>query len=265
MTDAADDPFDRALAALLAPLAEAILARGLPLPAVTEALKSALVAAALRADGETASDSRVSLRTGIHRKDVKRLRTAEAPKPTSLGAAAMAASHWAVGPGWQDASGAPRVLSRAEFDAMLRETRADMAPGTVLALLEEQGTVEALEGGGLRLAARALVPKAGTPEQVAAYAATLAPHLAAATHNLTAPPGTPRHYDRALRYSHLSAAALAELEALARARAQAALEDLDSRARALQDREGAARGHFVFGAYILPRPGPEERTEEDGT
>ncbi|WP_172332054.1 DUF6502 family protein [Mangrovicoccus sp. HB161399] len=263
MTDPASDPFETALAALLAPLAEAIVARGLPLGAVTEALKAALVAAAVKADGEAASDSRVSLRTGVHRKDVKRLRGEAGTKPPPVTAAAMAVSLWASGPGWQDADGSPRTLARAEFDELAREARADMAPGTVLALLADQGAVETLPGGGYRLAARALVPQAGSPAQVAAYAATLAPHLSAATQNLTAAPGAPRHFDRALRYSHLSDASLTRLDALAREGAQALLEALDREARVLQAGDAPAGGHgrFAFGAYSLPVPG---ESEEDG-
>ena len=65
------------IARILRPLARLMIARGITLPAAVEMLKEAYVDVASRdfriGDAPT-TDSRVSLLTGVHRKDVKRLR-----------------------------------------------------------------------------------------------------------------------------------------------------------------------------------------------
>lgn len=274
MSNPPDDPFETALAALLAPLAQAMVAHGVTIRAANEAMKQAMVTAALATEDDTISDSRISMLTGIHRKDVKRLR---APEPEnqekrSCSAAALVISHWATAPDYQDASGCPRELSRKGdetkpgFDDLVRHTRIDMAPGTVLQTLLGQQIVSLTDEGRYRLLTHAFLPTAGSAEQVAAYQATLSAHLAAATHNLLADEQTPRHFDRAVRYSHLSAESVSQLHATAATQAQALLEAINAEARQLQDQDqdGDHKGRFVLGAYILPDPanGPTKKNEE---
>lgn len=248
---------------LLVPLARAMIARGVSLGQSTEALKSALVQAAEADAGADATDSRISLLTGLHRKDVKRLR-AEVPvaKRTSLGTVALVLSHWRGDPEFADEDG-PRPLDRRAFDTLVRSARIDMAPGTVLAAMQDQGVVESDADGMLHPVAAAVVARGGTSEMVTAFGATLEPHLQAAVHNLTSGPDADRRYDRALRYSHLSPDSVEALDGMARAAAQAMLEALAREAHALQqkDREREdATGRFVLGAYVLPTK-PED-TEE---
>ena len=266
-----DSTFSKALAALLGPLAQAMIARGTTMREASEALKRALVEAALESDGQDASDSRVSLRTGLHRKDVKRLRSPDsAPEGARhVNALALAISHWTSTSKFRSADGTPRPLPRAEtneqpgFDDLVREIRVDMAPGTVLAALLEQGAVEALPDGTYQLLTSAFVPRAGSGEQVAAYRATLSAHLAAATENLIAEPGAPRHFDRAVRYSHLSADSIRELNQVAADKAKAMLSDINEMAHELQLRDAArdASGRFVLGSYILSKP--QENGDEE--
>lgn len=261
-------PFEAALAALLEPLARAMLANGVTVAAATEALKQALLTAA-ETDADTPlSDSRVSLLTGLHRKDVKRLRSAplETPRKRRSSAAAQVISHWATSPEYQDANGAPRELARkAEgdhpgFDDLIRRAQIDMAPGTVLSTLLDQEIVAETPDGRFRLLTHAFLPAAGSQEQVAAYQATLSAHLEAATQNLIAREGAPRNFDRAVRYSHLSEASVIKLEALASAKAQKVLQDINAEARALQEADGDAdaKNRFVLGSYILVSPRPDK-------
>lgn len=261
MSDSTDDPFEAALAGLLGPISRAVVMRGVTLGTVTEALKLALLEAAIEMEGDEVSDSRVSLLTGLHRKDVRRLRGSRAPvrRPTT-NAAAMAIGHWVSLPEFAGGDGQPRDLPRHRdksgpgFDDLVRRTRADLSPGTVLQALLDQGAVVALEDGRYSLRARAYLPAPGSREMVAAYQATLTTHLKAATDNLVAPEGSARHYDRVLRYSHLSEASVAELDRLARARAQALLEEIAAMARRLQDADALSGpgGGFALGAYVLP-------------
>ncbi|TRD15495.1 DUF6502 family protein [Palleronia caenipelagi] len=257
-TDPTRDPFASAMAQLLGPLAQAMVARGITVQEATEALKQALLDAAMDLDGATVSDSRISLRTGLHRKDVRRLRhqTKDAPPSAAMNAVAMVLSHWATTPEYQDADGAPLDLPREGTPGLydvIRRTRVDMAPGTVLAALLDQGVVSELADGSYRLSATALIPTGESASMVAAYQATLSAHLQAATHNLIAQPGAERQFDRAVRYSHLSPASIEALSALATARAQDLLEDINAEARRLQERDANTNpsGHYAFGAYQM--------------
>ncbi|SLN30219.1 hypothetical protein TRL7639_01240 [Falsiruegeria litorea R37] len=268
-TPAPTDPFEAALAALLVPLARAMLANGVTLGTANEALKQALLTAADRESEAPLSDSRISLMTGLHRKDVKRLRSSslDTPHRRRSSAAAQVISHWATSPDYQAADGTPRDLPRKSngdhpgFDELIRRAHIDMAPGTVLRTLMDQGIVAETADGDYRLLTHAFLPAAGTQEQVAAYQATLSAHLEAATQNLIAKAGEARNFDRAVRYSHLSETSIADLEASASAMAQEMLQTINAQARAAQEADSSAthQGRFVVGSYILGTPGPGKK------
>ncbi len=270
MSNGPDNPFDSALAALLAPLAQAMVAHGVTIGTATEAMKKALLTAALETSAEPLSDSKASLLTGIHRKDVKRLRDPESDvaEKRSCNAAALVISYWATSPEFQDNSGSPRDLHRKGdddspgFDELVRHARVDMAPGTVLQTLVDQNIVQLQPDGAFRLLTHAFLPSGGSAEQVAAYQATLSAHLTVATQNLLADQDTLRNFDRAVRYSHLSPASIEELRETSSQRAQALLQDINALARKLQDRDqdGDHRGRFAMGAYVLPSPDKGKET-----
>src|SRR5512140_684469 len=71
----------QAIAVVLKPLARLMIDHGLQLPSMLELLKKALVdeaASAFALADKGSSDTRIALLTGVHRKDVKRLRQAPA-------------------------------------------------------------------------------------------------------------------------------------------------------------------------------------------
>jgi hypothetical protein len=271
MSSDPNDPFCTALSALLGPLAQAMVARGVTIGGAHEAMKRAMVDAVVASDGDAVSDSRISLRTGLHRKDVKRLR-GDAPHKDSrksVSAAALAISYWATSPEFQTEDGSARELPRSGddtapgFDNLIRKARIDMAPGTVLQALLDQGVVEESEGGVYRLLTQSFLPQSGSDAQVAAYQATLSSHLQAATQNLLATEGQPRNFDRIVRYSHLSDDSVLRLTREANEKAQALLEEINATAQGMQkhDASGGQRGKFSFGAYVLPtRPKPQDDT-----
>ncbi|MDA7965236.1 DUF6502 family protein [Ruegeria sp.] len=271
MSTAPKPPLESALPALLEPLAQAMVAHGVTIGTATEALKKALLTAAEATSEVKLSDSRASLLTGLHRKDVKRLRNLDddTPERRSCSAAALVISYWATSPEFQSTDGTPRDLTRKGdktgpgFDDLVRLARVDMASGTVLNTLLDQKIVEELKTGQLRLLSHAFLPSGGGAEQVAAYQATLSAHLTAATQNLLAEPEAARNFDRAVRYSHLSPDSVEELRRASDTQAQALLQDINALARALQDKDQnkGCRGRFVLGAYILASP-PDARGEQ---
>lgn len=275
MSDDVTDPFQETLAALLLPVAQAMIARGTTIGMATESLKKALVKAADTSASGPESDSRVSLRTGLHRKDVKRLRS-ETPRAARKGApnaAALALSLWSTAPIFADDTGAPRDLPRRGtsetpgFDGLIRAARIDLPAATVLSELLAQQLVQTLPDGKLRMLSSTFVPRQGTAGELYAFEATVIAHLTAATHNLTADEAAKRHFDRAVRYSHLSQDSVDKLEKTARQDAQHLLEKINSLANELQQndahRHSPATGQFVLGAFILPTASGPSTSDKD--
>lgn len=266
MTKAPSDPMRDTLVTLFEPLAQMMISRGVTLGTATEVLKQALVGAVEMMEESRPTDSKISLRTGLHRKDVKRLRdqTPSQPGKPKLNAAARAISRWVHDPRFCQPDKTPRDLSRhgepAEpgFDDLVRAAKIDLPPATVLAELAEQQLVELLPDGELRLLATTYLVREGDDVTLRAFEATVIDHLRAATHNLSAKEGEARCFDRAVRYSHLSRDSVDFLEQEARDQAQHLLEKINALAYDLQQKDAdqahANDGKFVLGAYVRPTP-----------
>ena len=107
-----------ALRRILAPLVRLLMAHGITHSAISRLLKTVYVDVAERdfaLPGKPLSDSRISLLTGVHRKDVRALRGAPAdlqavPASVSLGSQLVA--RWLSEKPWVDRDGRPRELPR---------------------------------------------------------------------------------------------------------------------------------------------------------
>jgi hypothetical protein len=190
-----------ALLAVLRPLASLAVDHGVQFGQLEELLKRAMVEAALHAtagEGRRAAPpvSRLSVITGIHRKEVKRL--AEGPGLDAVRAestpAAQLFTRWLTDPAWQGADGRPRPLSRrtgAEptpgFEELARSVTTDVHPRTLLdeLLRLELASVDD-RADTVRLRSDAFVP-AGRMEALLAFlGANVGDHLAAARANVAA-------------------------------------------------------------------------------
>ncbi len=193
-----DAALKTAIRTILSPLVRYLIGRGVTYPALSEVLKEAYIGAAERHDGAdpgTVSDSRMSLLTGIHRKDVKRLRTQAraGTKPQVLrpGAnlAARAVAAWVSLPRYLDRDGHPRMLlrraanSRVSFETLVRAIKADVRPSVILEELVRVG-VATVEGDTVRLLKTAYV-SALPEDRLAFLGANVGDHLASALHNIS--------------------------------------------------------------------------------
>ena len=121
----------RAIRHVLRPLVRLMLAGGMTYPYLAELLKGLFVEVAnkdFRLDARKPTDSRITLITGVHRKDVRRLRQGETsgdamvPSTISFGAQLVAA--WLADARFLDKSGHPLPLPRtrpADGGASLEE------------------------------------------------------------------------------------------------------------------------------------------------
>jgi len=209
------------------------------------------------------TDSYVSMMTGLHRKDVKRLRRdiSNAPKRLALAPMAAVMSRWANLKPFGDGRGHPRPLARyreggaANFEDLVRACKVDIPAATVLAEMDRQELIAVGPEGMLTLLNTTFVPRTDDAA-LAALEATLSDHLRVAVENAVAHKDEPRQFDRVVRYSHLSPASVASLEAAARDRATNYLEELNALALELQKQDDASgqahRGRFVSGIYVAP-------------
>lgn len=235
---------EQSLAALIAPIARIMIENGVVLSDAIEILKTALVQSAM-ADNPDASASHVSLRTGVHRKDIKRIERRD-PSPERAIAAARVLTRWQNDLNFSS-NGTPRPLARGGedgFDALVRSAKIDAAPATVLSLLIAAGNVND-ENGTLHFIHAAVVPLERA-EKLRAAVATLTPHLATTVGNIS---GDTPQMDQAVRYSHLSEGAVAELQELGAKLAKDMLQTMNKKANELQQAEEGSN-LFVLGAFM---------------
>ncbi|MGG5819039.1 DUF6502 family protein [Falsiroseomonas sp. HW251] len=265
-------PLPAALKVLLRPLVRLMVAHGVTLPTMVGMLKELYVEVAarhFRLGGREASDSRVSLLTGVHRKDVRAIR--ERARPVSLprggGLGATVLGRWLGDPALARPGGRPLPISRARFDELVASVSTDVRPRTVLDELLRLGLVAWDETADeLRLLADAYVPTAvqagaAGEEALRFFRDNLHDHIAAATANLLAGPGERRFLERAVFYNRLRAEDVERLEQEARTLGLAALRHLNSLAL---ERQQAARGapeateRFRFGIFFFRETSPGE-------
>ncbi len=204
-TDKPNTPSDSDLAleqalVMARPLVTWLLRSGVGFGAFTNALKPVFLAQAERElTHQKISDSAISLLSGLHRKDVRRLRQSGQQSLDAIDARTLAQgkpsaanqvlTRWLTN-GWPttlEISATPQ-----SFDALVRTVQSDVHPRAVLDELSRLGLV-AQEGTQVRLVKEAFAP---APEQAQAqemFAANVADHVAAGLQNLRpVPPGQKR-------------------------------------------------------------------------
>ena len=251
-----ESPLTDAIRRILAPLVRLMIARGVRFQDVSDWLKEAYLSAATRhfaPEGRRLTDSRLSVLTGLQRRDIKALRArieeGETPAP-GAGPLPRLIAHWRTLPEFRG-DGGPAVLARSEFERLAATVSTDIHPRT---LLDEMLRLDlaVVTDDGIRLTADAYVPGRDDAAMIGYLGANLGDHAEVAVANVLAT--GPARFERAVHYNRLSPTALAELDAMARRLQQEALEALNARAMELQDTEGTdpeATGRFRFGAYVL--------------
>ena len=188
----ASDLLLRAVTRLLRPLVRLLLHGGVTFPVLVDALRDVYVEVArteLLTDPRARTDSRISLLTGVHRKELRRQRLEERtePEPPAVTRTSAVLARWLGSAGFQDAQGQPAALPRSgpapSFEALVGSVTRDVRPRTVLDELVNSGAVR-LDGDAVVLDANAFVPRDGDEAKTFFFARNLHDHLAAAGANL---------------------------------------------------------------------------------
>jgi len=253
-----------------------MISRGISFALVAELLKSALLKAALQElqlKGSRPTDSRLSLITGIHRKDVRRIRQAgeasvEQYAP-SLSAQVVAA--WLGNPRLLDQSGAPMKLAKkaggnqtVDFESLVESLSTDIRPRAVLDELIDRKIVSQEQDGYLTLHPNRLASNQDDEALALYLGMNVRDHITVAVDNLLAPQTA--QLERCVHYHGLSEKAAQELAQLAEHKAMEALRAVNRRGQELignRDNHGAYR--INFGTYFLSEPQPSDSSSESTT
>ncbi|HKH21680.1 MAG TPA: DUF6502 family protein, partial [Gammaproteobacteria bacterium] len=162
---------------LLYPLVRILLRQGMPYGAFSDLAKRVYVDVAQREfaiPGRKQSISRVSIMTGLTRKEVRRLQdlpTADdAVAIAQYNRAARVIAGWRRDPAFSDASGNPLELllegEGASFATLVKRFSGDVPARAVRDELLRVGAAEITEAGAIRLQVRAYVPSGSEVEKV---------------------------------------------------------------------------------------------------
>ena len=236
----------RAVRKLLRPLISLLVARGITYPTLIQVLKSLYVEVAdkdFALDNKRQTDSRINLLTGVHRKDVKRLRQelgdedSLVPATVSLGAQLVA--RWIGLDKYLDKDGQPLPLPRQavgdnalSFEELVASVNKDIRPRVVLDEWLNLGIVRLDEQNRVCLNTDAFVPEQGFDELAYYFGRNLHDHIAAAANNISG--HTPRQLERSVYYSGLTSASVKSLTTLAESEGMKALQAVNRSALQLQ-------------------------------
>jgi hypothetical protein len=233
-----------ALQRVLKPIVRLSLSQGINYQMLVETLKVVFVQVAeeeFKLTQREQTDSRISLLTGLHRKDVHRLRdqpeSTYTPSLVSLGSQLVGL--WISDPDFIDRQGNPKPLARLasvggniSFDRLVARVSKDIRARPVLDEWLRVGVVYIDDNDYVCLNTDAFVPSAGFEEKLFFFQQNIHDHAAATAHNLMNL--TPPMLERCVYYDGLTLEAINELKALAENQGMTALKAVNVRAIELQ-------------------------------
>lgn len=241
-------PIVAALRSVLRPLIRLMLSHGIRFQTFCDLVKSTYIQVAeeeFRLDNKEQTDSRISLLTGVHRRDVKRLRNESLAVSSLSLQASMSAqllAMWSGRPEYVDSQGLPLPLPRLaskggerSFEALVQSISKDFRARVVLDEWLRQGIATLDEQDNVHLAADAFVSPQGFEEKAFYFGQNIHDHLAAAVHNLSGI--TPPYLERCVYYNKLTAESVKEYERVAKSVGMRALHTVNRHAIELQKRD----------------------------
>lgn len=230
-----------ALRTLLRPLVRLLLANGITVQAMTELLKEVFVDVAMKEftlPGKKQSQSRVSIITGLTRKEVQRLTSKnESQDENDAGEHHNRAA--AVVAGWiRDTefcnNNVPEVLpingEVSSFSSLVKRFSGDMPVRGMLDELIRVGAVEKIDNDHVKLVSRSYIPATGDKEKIHMLGTDVADLVETISHNIQLDnknaDQTPR-FQRKVMYDNLSEEAVQQFKLISSQRSQQVIEEFD--------------------------------------
>jgi hypothetical protein len=222
---------------LLRPLIRILLRNGITYGAFADLAKRVYVDVADKEfglPGRKQTVSRISVITGLSRKEVGRVQQSEAPDDSAVAhqynRAARVISGWIHDAGFSDGNGMPRVLAfdgdAPSFATLVKQYSGDMPPRAVLDELLRIGAVEQNHDGELRLLARAYLPLGDEQGKLNILGMDVYHLINTIDHNLQ-DAGNDARFQRKVAYDNLPVEVLPQLRELSAEKSQALLEELN--------------------------------------
>ena len=211
------------LVRVLVPLARLMIAKGVTFQMASEVLKRAYVRSANEhfvAEDE-ASGTKLSLLTGLNRKEIRRLTSDEPDKerPPMASYATAVTAVWRTLRRWRDREGNPKILPRRttgstlSFDDLVRSVTTDHRPAAVFDELIRLRFVEQ-EGETVRLITSSLYSSSDPEDKLSRPIENIEDHMSAAVANIVEP--SPKFLEQSVFSDELSEESAAKLHALMR-------------------------------------------------
>ena len=262
-----------AVSHLLRPLVKLLLTHSITFPFLSNLLKSIYVEVAteeFRLQGKPQTDSRISLLSGVHRKDVKNLRPErvhELTIPPSVSLSARLVKLWTSDPQRLDETGRHRPLPKlmsegggASFEGLVSSVSKDIRSRVILDEWLRTGIARIDDEGRVCLNTEPSFKKSDFDDKAYYVGQNLHDHLCAASHNLEGQ--QPPFLESSIHCNKLTKESIAELDALAKRLGMQVLEAVNKRAAELgaSDADKAeAQQRMNFGMYFFSTESRERK------
>lgn len=259
---------------ILKPLVRILLRHGISYNTFAELAKWAYIDVATREfalEGRKQTTSRVSILTGLTRKEVKRVRELKHPEDQisaeRYNRAARVLTAWQREAEYLEPDGQskalPMVGDECSFSELVRRFSGDVPARAIKDELLRVGAIEELPDGKLRLLARAYIPQKSEKDKMHILGTDVAFLISTIDHNLQTEISEP-FFQRKVAYDNLPQEVLPQFRRLAAQKGQKLLEKLD-KWLAQHDRDtnpeskGTGRNRAGLGIYYF-----EESCAEEG-
>lgn len=266
-----------ALTWILRPIVKLLIQQQITYPYLADLIKRLYLDVAMKdipQTGARLTDSRLSLLTGVHRKDIRRLR--EEPellqpvKDKSISMSAQVIATWLSDPEFCHDNGTPKTLSRLAvdgepcFETLVESvSRQDFHSRSLFDEWLRLNVITLDDDDRVTLNVDAFGPSAGFDEKIYFFKRNLHDHLAASVHNVLGE--RPAHFDRCVYFNNLSTESVALLNQYAQQRTMELLKQLNQKGRLLQKKDCVkvdTKHRINFGAFFYSEPMGSTAQEE---
>jgi Family of unknown function (DUF6502) len=236
---------------ILAPLVRLLIAKGVTFQMASEVLKQVYVRVAQKqfVDDDGATGTKLSLLTGLNRKEIRRLTSEELqenqpPPETSFAGAVHAV--WRTQKRWLDKNGKPKVLPRRSsnnllsFDDLVKSVTTDHRPSAVFEELMRLKYIDLDESENVVLKEATFLYTPDTADKLVTLAEHNEDHLAASIVNILE--STPRFLERSVYSDEMSTKSAELMHEIARAEWTKLQDIILDKAIELEKQDAVAQG-----------------------
>jgi Family of unknown function (DUF6502) len=217
-------------------------------------------------DNKRQTDSRISLISGVHRKDVRRLRghspEVDEVMPANVSLGSQVIALWNANPNYLNEVGRPKPLQRfaadnpdESFEGLVRSLTSDIHPRAVLDEWLRLGIATIDEENFVHLTTDMFIPQAGFEEKAFYFGHNLHDHAQAAVSNVIGQ--QPSFFERCVHYDTLCESSVDVIAEFAKKHSMKVLRGVNKVAdvSAFGDKqETKANMRMTYGVYFYAEP-----------